>query len=419
MAKQQSDGNDYKLYRYRWVVLIVYALNTALIQLMWATFFSITTDAWKFYGFTDQAKGESAISLLSIIFMIGMIVLSIPTLAAFEKFGFKKAVGFGIVLMGISAIFRGLFGDSYTMVVAATVGFAIAQPFILNSPGLVAGKWFPEKERATANSIGLLSSYFGMCVGLLVTPLMLSEGADIKKMLMIYGVVALIGAATFILFAKEKPLTPPCSEEEAIRSDFKVGIKSAMKKPNFVLAAVMFFCLLGVFNTFFTLIEPILKDTSQGQITATQVGIIGVLILIIGIIGSLIISVISDKDKRHRRLPYMVIANVAGTIGFALFLFASGFSGMVVAAAAYGFFVVGSAPVILTFAAEAAYPTSEGTSEGLLMFAGNIAGVLFLGGAALFGSNNRMLMAALVVVMIVCVILMLIAKETKLEKRKD
>ena len=419
MDNQQVNVNDYKLYSYRWVVLIVYAVNTALIQLMWATFFSVTTDAWKFYGFTDAAKGESAISLLSIIFMVGMIVLSIPSLAAFEKFGFKKAVGFGIVLMGICAIFRGLFGDSYTMVVIATVGFAVAQPFILNAPGLVAGKWFPEKERATANSVGLLASYFGMCVGLLATPLMLSEGIDIKKMLMIYGIAALVGAALFVILAKEKPLTPPCSEEEAVRSDFKVGIKSAMKKRNFVLSVVMFFCILGVFNTFFTLIEPILKDTSQGQITATQVGIVGVLVLIIGIIGSLVISVISDKEKRHRRLPFMIIANIVGTLGFALFLFASGFTGMVVAAAVYGFFVVGSAPVILTFAAEAAYPTSEGTSEGLLMFAGNVAGVVFLGGAALFGSNNKMLMAALVVVMIICVALMLIAKETKLEKRKD
>ena len=85
---------NYQVYGYRWVVLGIYGLCTGVIQLMWTTFFSITTDAWKYYGFTDATKGESAISLLSIIFMAGMIIVSIPSLAAFERFGFKKAVGF-------------------------------------------------------------------------------------------------------------------------------------------------------------------------------------------------------------------------------------------------------------------------------------------------------------------------------------
>ena len=113
---------------------------------MWTTFFSIITQAWQYYGFTDAQEGENAISLLSIIFMAGMIVLSIPVMAAFEKYGFKKAVGFGVVLTGICAIVRGVFGDSYTAVLVATVGFAVAQPFLLNSPGLVAGSVSSSKQ---------------------------------------------------------------------------------------------------------------------------------------------------------------------------------------------------------------------------------------------------------------------------------
>lgn len=50
---------------------------------------------------------------------------------------------------------------------------------------------------------------------------------------------------------------------------------------------------------------------------------------------------ISDRDKQHRRLPYMIIFNIIGCIGFALFLVMKGFGGMAVAAALYGFFIVG------------------------------------------------------------------------------
>ena len=412
--KESSAPAAYRVYGYRWVVLAVYGLSTAVIQLMWTTFFSITTEAWKFYGFADAQSGESAISLLSILFMAGMIVLSIPVMAAFEKYGFKKAVGFGVVLTGICALIRGIWGQSYAAVVAATVGFAIAQPFILNSPGLVAGKWFPENERATANSVGLLCSYVGMCIGLLLTPVLLEAGMSIQTMLLTYGVVGAITAVLFLLLVKEQPPTPPCPEEQAVRDSFGAGMKGAMKKRDFVLALVIFFCMFGIFNTFFTMIEPILRQLSGEAVDATQVGIVGVVILVTGVVGSLLISMVSDKDKRQRRLPYAIAANLIGAVGLALFIFARGFGLMLVAAVLYGFFIVGAAPLMLTFAAEAAYPTSEGTSEGLLMWAGNVAGVVFLGGAGLFGSNHRLLMIVMVAITIAYLIPMFLARETKL-----
>lgn len=411
----EQKNTTYRVYGYRWVVLAIYSLATAVIQLMWTTYFSITTQAWQYYGFANAQKGENAISLLSIIFMAGMIVLSIPVLAAFEKYGFKKAVGFGAVLTGVCALLRGFFGDSYPVVLICTVGFAIAQPFLLNSPGLVAGRWFPENERATANSVPLLCSYVGMCIGLLLTPVLLEAGMSIHTMLLIYGVVGAVTAVLFVVLVKEKPPTPPCSELEAVRDDFAAGMKGAMKKKDFVLALVIFFCMFGIFNTFFTMIEPILRQLSADAVDATQVGIVGVVILITGVVGSLIISMLSDRDKRRRRLPYAIGANVIGLIGLAIFIFARSFALMLAAAALYGFFIVGCAPLMLTFAAEAAFPTSEGTSEGLLMWAGNVAGVVFLGGAALFGGNHRLLMIVMVAITAAYLIPMLVARETKLD----
>lgn len=409
---------SYKVYSYRWVVLAVYMLNTAIIQLLWATFFSVTTDAWKYYGFTDAVKGENAISLLSIIFMVGMIVLSVPALAAFEKFGFKRAVGFGVALAGVCGLIRGIFGDSYTMVLVITFGFAIAQPFILNAPGLVAGKWFPEKERATANGVGLLANFLGIAAGLMISPMLLESGMSIKGMLMVYGVIAFLSAVLFLVFAREKPPTPPCTDDEALRVDFKEGLKTAFKRKDFLLSVAMFFCMLGVFNTFFTMIEPIISSMTKGTVDSTQAGIIGVIVLVTGVLGSFVLSVISDKDKLHRRLPYMIVVNIIGTSGLILFMVFAGFKGMVIAALIYGFFVVGSAPLILTFAAEAAYPTSEGTSEGLLMFSGNVAGVIMLGAASFLGGNHMVLMAGLAAVSVISIVLMFMSKEIKLQNKK-
>lgn len=406
----------YRVYGYRWVVLALYGLATVVIQLMWTTFFSITTEAWQFYGFADAQAGENAISMLSVIFMVGMIVLSVPTMAIFEKAGFKKSVGFGVVLTGLCALARGVWGASFPAVVAATVGFAVAQPFILNAPGLVAGKWFPENERATANSVGMLCNYVGMCVGLLLTPLLLQGGCDIRAMLMIYGAVGAVTAVLFVIFVKEQPPTPPCAPELAVRESFGAGMKSAMKKRGFVVVLVVFFFLMGVFNIFFTMIEPILKTCSGGAVDATQVGVAGVLVLVAGIVGSLVISMASDKDAKRRRLPYAIGANVIGVIGLALFVAAKNLPMILAAAVLYGGFTVGSAPLLMTFAAEETYPTSEGTSEGLLMFVGNIAGALFIAGAGLFGGNYRLMMIVLTAISLVCILPLLPVRESKLQK---
>ena len=99
-----------------------------------------------------------------------------------------------------------------------------------------------------------------------------------------------------------------------------------------------------------------------------------------------------------------------------VFILAGNFTMMLIASLLYGIFIVGAAPLILTFSAEAAFPTSEGTSEGLLMWAGNVAGVIFLGAAGLFGSNKAV-MIALVVITVLYLIPMFMAKETKLQKK--
>ena len=403
----------YKVYPYRWVVLISYMLAAAVIQLLWATYFSITTEAALYYGFTDPAEGVNAISLLSMIFMIGMIAIAFPSLASFEKFGFKKAVGFGVVLAGVAALARGLFGQSYTAVLACTVLFAIAQPFILNAVGIVAGKWFPANERATANGLSVLSNFVGMIAGLVITPLLMEGGMDLKQILLAYGIVSAVVAVLFVLLVREAPPEPPCAPEESVRSGFAEGLRALFKKREFVKGMLIYLIILGILNTFFTLIEPILRQLSGNALDVTQTGLIGMIILLMSIVGSFVIPFISDKDPHQRRKRYLAISMVIGAVGLVLFLFVDSFTGNAVAAAVYGIFGLGCAPLVLTYCAEVAYPTSEGTSEGLLMFGGNVAGVLILGISGLLNGNYTILMGGMALLLVAGTVLSFMLKEKK------
>ena len=62
-----------KVYSYRWVVLAVFMFINLTIQVLWITYAPITGNAAEFYSVTDLQIG-----LLSMVFMIAFIPLSIP-----------------------------------------------------------------------------------------------------------------------------------------------------------------------------------------------------------------------------------------------------------------------------------------------------------------------------------------------------
>jgi len=63
-------NTDFKVYRSRWIMLIVYMCMVAVNQLLWITFAPITGDATKYYGVSDLRIG-----ILSMCFMIVYIVV--------------------------------------------------------------------------------------------------------------------------------------------------------------------------------------------------------------------------------------------------------------------------------------------------------------------------------------------------------
>lgn len=241
-----SDMGEYRIYSRRWLVLIAYMCVNIVMQSLWATFFSVTTQAWKFYGFSDRVKGEASISLLSIIIMSGMVILSIPASAIFSRLGWYKAMSMAAVLMAVCAVVRGILGANYQAVLVCTVGMACAQPFILNAMGLMAAKWFPPRERGIANGFCVCTVTVGAMVSQLGFPWIQNTfSLDIPSVLKIYGIMAVIAAVFFIASAGEEPKLPPCDERLMVRDDYRTGIKKLVKNKNFILAMLIYLALNG------------------------------------------------------------------------------------------------------------------------------------------------------------------------------
>ena len=222
--------------------------------------------------------------------------------------------------------------------------------------------------------------YVGILAGMIVTPHLII-GSGIGGMLYIYGIVAMVAAVVFIIFAKEGPPTAPCRPDQEERSLVYDGYKNLFKVRDFNWLLFIFFIGLGVFNCVTTWIENIL---SPRGFSATQAGITGGLMIAGGIIGAIVIPLLSDYYRK--RTPFMIIALAGATICLAGITFATSYWLLLVSGAGLGFFLLSSGPIGFQYGAEITYPTSEGTSNGMLLLMGQISGIAFIFAMDIFKS---------------------------------
>jgi len=398
--------NNFKVYGYRWVMLCIYMFIVAVNQLLWITFAPITSAATVYYGVSDLQIG-----ILSMCFMIVFILVSIPASWIIDTYGIKIGVGIGALLTGAFGLLRGLVTTDYNLLLLSQIGIAVGQPFLLNAITKLAARWFTIDKRATASGLGTLAMYVGILLGMTLTPY-LTVGYGINGMLYIYGVVSVIAAVIFILLAKEKPPTAPCRPDQEERSLVLDGLKNTLRSKEFIILMFIFFIGLGVFNSVTTWIEDILKPRGFSVI---QAGITGGLMIAAGIIGAFIIPMLSDHYKK--RTPFIIISMVGATIGLIGITFATFYWLLLVSGMLMGFFLLSAGPIGFQYGAEITYPTSEGTSNGLLLLMGQISGIAFIFGLDSFKSpisgamTNPMMI--LIGLMILCIILTTWLKESK------
>jgi MFS family permease len=388
------EQTSFKVYGYRWIVLLAYMCVVVANQCLWITFAPITGTAATFYGVSDLSIG-----LLAMSFMIVYIIVSIPASWAIDTWGIRVAVGIGAALTGIFGLLRGLLAQDYGLVLMSQIGIAIGQPFILNAITKVAARWFPIRERATASGLGSLAIYLGIMTGMVLTPY-LTIRSGVPGMLMIYGIGALIAAVIFFALARERPPTPPCPPDQDERSLVLDGLKQTLRLRDFVLLMAIFFIGLGVFNAATTWIEDILRPRG---FSITQAGITGGLMVLGGIVGALVLPMLSDRVGR--RIPFIVLALAGATLGLAGITFATAYWLLLVSASALGFFLLAAGPIGFQYGAEVAYPAPEGTTNGLLLLMGQISGIVFIFGMDALKSSATGSMTLSMVILIGLMIL--------------
>jgi MFS family permease len=226
---------------------------------------------------------------------------------------------------------------------------------------------------------------------------------------MIYGVITAISSVLFIVFTRESPPTPPCPPELEERALMLDGLKKMLKLKDIWYMMFVFLVGMGIFNGISTWIENIVRPKG---FSITEAGELGGFFLLGGVLGAVVIPTLSDKYRKRKffMLLGMVLA-VPGLIGI---IYASSYWPMVISIIALGFFMVGLAPVGYQYAAEITYPAPEGTSNGLLVLAGQVSVVFVYAMEALKSVDGSFTNSLLMLLgfMIVGVIFLSMIKES-------
>jgi MFS family permease len=356
-----------KLYPYRWVVLALFMLINVMVQVLWICYAPVATLAAAAYG----VKRED-IDLLANMFMLIYLVIAFPAAWAIDTYGFKKAVGFGALLMGAFGLLRALFPTNYTMAVVGSVGISVGQPFLLNAFTKFAALWFPQKHRATITGVIFLALFLGIGLGEVLGPGLVSA-CGFAGMQLTYGVASAVSALLFLVLARSEPPTPASPPGEEVRALVLDSLKQILKNKSVYILSLALFLASGIVNGVFTLIDGLGKELS---LTVDQGVLLTALLLLGGIVGSIAIPAVSDAIGRRKLvLLVAVFLAVPATLGLVL---GRGFAFEILCFFVMGFAVTGVTPVAYQYGAEITYPAPEGTSNGIFALVVQASGLLIV-----------------------------------------
>jgi MFS family permease len=355
----------YRSYKYRWVVLAVYMYVSALTQLYWLNFAAIET-------FVEQRFSIPASSVMwfTLVFPLVQVLLSMPAGMVIDSRGFKYGVGIGALLTGIFAMLRLVNAGSFTVLLVSQIGIAIGQPFVLNGITKLAATWFPRQEEATAVGLGSLALLIGMMVGLGATPALV-HFLGFERMLLVYGVMGVLGILLFFSLVRPRPATAPRPAEAQQEITGWQGVKHILKMRDFVILGFIALIGIGVFNGLATWMEKILNELHQ--IPMTSAGIISAVLVFSGMLGCIIIPLVSDRVGRRR--PFLLLAAGMGAVSILALMLSKGYASNLVNGIVLGFFLISALPVMLTMSAEITGARFAGISVGYLQLLGNAAAV--------------------------------------------
>lgn len=371
----------FKVYKRRWFVLLVLCLLNCSNATLWLTFAPVADQSAKYLKVTLEQ-----INWLSLVYMVVAIPLSLGTTWMLDTLGLRVTLILGSWLNMFGALVRFCgtppgrdFTIQYGVVMLGQTLAALAQPLIIFTPTKLAALWFPDHQRATANTIASMSNPLGILLANIISPMIAQRNELIPALLLAYAVPAcIICFLATVGIRSSTPPTPPSASAEASSSEpFIQGIELLMKNKAYLILLICFGAGMAVFSCFSTLLEQIM--CVQGY-TNNFAGICGGCFIIFGILGAAILGLYVDKTKHFIEVTKinMSLTSLACIAFSVVSLMQDQKIAIAAVCSLFGFFGFAIYPVAMELSVECSYPVGEATSAGLLFISGQVQSLLYI-----------------------------------------
>lgn len=343
----------------KWLILSSFSLIIGVNQLLWLTFATIVISTQTHFGIS-----ESRANLLTLIFPIVYVLLSMHSGKILDKQGYKKVVSMAALLMLAGSVIRLVGVNHFWVVFCGQLLIAIAQPYMTNAINQITADWFLPEQINTATGLTIAGLFLGMAIGAFISPPLINS-VGFNGMLLVNVVITAVSVLFFLAVVKEKT---HAEHHDALTLH---SIGALMKNKRLWLIASIVFIAMGYFNGITNWLAPILAPRG---IDEAQTGIITALIIVGGILGAIIIPLLSDKWRKRR--IFITLAALSGTLLTYPLLKLLGFSGAMLLGFIMGFVLLAGYPLLIASAEQIVHRAQAAKAVAILQLMGNLGGVI-------------------------------------------
>jgi FLVCR family MFS transporter len=363
---EPEEEREFNASPWRWVVLFAYCILPVVQNIAYLVYSTVVQRTADFYHVSNNSVIFLA-NLANIMLVPSMLIMMpLPTI-----FSLKVTVQITGVIIGAAGFLRllatgpGHFGE---MIFAQGVN-GIPGPILMNIPPLLSATWFPPRERVAATSIAFVAQSFGMGLGFLLGPWIVTSPAKIQRL---NEVLAVLGALVVlvVLAFPHKP-APPSASAATKKHSFWAGLKILIFHRSYLFLAAIASFALGVPGAWTGLINNYLTCSDIG-FTDKQVGWMGFSSIVAGTLVGAVVGVAVDRFRLSLRHTAAVLIGL-GAVALAAFVvevYTIGhpprFWVVFFAVLFVGISANSIGPMLIEMAADLTYPVSEETSATMI-----------------------------------------------------
>lgn len=375
---------EVRVYRKRWVVLLLFVLALLLNAVPWMQYTVLADVATKYYGVSNEAVEWTA-----LVYNMTAMVLVLPAAWCLDKYGLRVSMLVGTLgtALGLWLRVLGCWPEYFWAVMAGHAVTSMATNFLVSAPPRLAAVWFPADEVSSAVGASIIGQMGGVSVGCLLAPLTARASWTYEENLHGFLVLnvtlavlaTLLLGAVVILFSSAPPHPPSPAQaaaQAAVASQpsaagggggtgYFRSVLTICKNGGFLLLLLSFNIMVSVYVAITTLLNRDITEFFPDRVEET--GYLGTLLCFTGMVATFAFGILLDKTKKFKELSGICyFGGLGSVVVYAATIAHIPMEALYVVTGVMGAFLTSYFVPAYEWAVEITYPEPEGNPTSLL-----------------------------------------------------